>query len=63
MAAPHVAGVAAMLSGLGYDRDQIVECIISTAVNPLTGARGAQDPVYGYGVLDAEAAVKACREG
>jgi serine protease len=63
MAAPHVAGVAAMLSGLGYDRDEIVECIISTAVNPLTGARGAQDPVYGYGVLDAEAAVKACREG
>ena len=60
MAAPHVAGVAAMLSGLGFSRDEIVDCIISTAVNPITGARGAQDPVYGYGILDAAAAVRAC---
>ena len=61
MAAPHVAGVAAMLAGLGFSRDEIVDCIISTAVNPITGARGAQDPVYGYGIVDAEAAVRACR--
>lgn len=61
MAAPHVAGVAAMLSGLGFSRDRIVECIVSTAVNPVTGARGTQDPVYGYGILDAEAAVEECR--
>ena len=61
MAAPHVAGVAAMLSGLGFARDQIVDCIVSTAVNPITGARGAQDPVYGYGIVDAQAAVHACR--
>jgi len=60
MAAPHVAGVAAMLSGLGYSRDEIIDCIITTAVNPITGARGAQDPVYGCGILDAEAAVHAC---
>ena len=61
MAAPHVAGVAAMLSGLGFERDEIVDCIVSTAVNPVTGARGTQDPVFGFGNLDAAAAVKACR--
>ena len=63
MAAPHVAGVAAMLAGLGFERDQIVDCIISTAVNPVTGSRGTQDPVYGYGILDAAAAVRECRAG
>ena len=63
MAAPHVAGVAAMLSGLGFSRDAVVDCIVTTAVNPVTGARGAQDPVYGYGILDAAAAVEACRAG
>ena len=62
MAAPHVAGVAAMLAGLGFPRDRIVDCIVSTAVNPITGARGAQDPVYGSGILDAAAAVDACRD-
>ena len=63
MAAPHVAGVAAMLSGLGFSRDRIVECIVSTAFNPVTGGRGMQDPVYGYGILDAASAVKECRAG
>ena len=62
MAAPHVAGVAAMLSGLGHSRDEIIDCIITTAINPITGDRGAQDPVYGYGILDAEAAVHACHK-
>lgn len=60
MAAPHVAGVAAMLRGLGFSRDRVVECIVSTAVNPVTGARGMQDPVYGYGILDAARAVEEC---
>ncbi|MDQ3951931.1 MAG: S8 family serine peptidase, partial [Actinomycetota bacterium] len=61
MAAPHVAGVAAMLAGLGFSRDRIVDCIVSTAVNPVTGARGVRDPVYGHGIVDAAAAVRACR--
>lgn len=61
MAAPHVAGVAAMLSGLGLNNQEIVDCITSTAVNPLTGERGKSDPVYGYGILDAHEAVTACR--
>ncbi len=52
-----------MLSGLGFLRDRIVECILSTAVNPITGARGEQDPVYGYGIVDAESAVRTCRAG
>jgi subtilisin family serine protease len=63
MAAPHVAAVAALLSGLGFTRDRIVDCIVSTAVNPVTGMRGSQDPVYGYGIVDAAAAVEACRGG
>jgi hypothetical protein len=29
----------------------------STARHPATGARGVFDPVYGYGIVDAEAAV------
>jgi subtilisin family serine protease len=61
MAAPHVSGVAAMLAGLGFSRDEIIDCIVTTAVNPVTGMRGVQDPVYGYGILDAEAAVRACK--
>ena len=61
MAAPHVAGVAALLSGLGLDNEEIVDCITSTAKNPISGIRGQQDPVYGYGIVDAEEAVRACR--
>lgn len=61
MAAPHVSGVAAMLSGMGLDNKEIVDCITSTAINPLTGSRGQLDPVYGYGIVDAEEAVTACR--
>ena len=61
MAAPHVAGVAAMLSGMGLDNKEIVDCLTSTAVNPLTGFRGQFDPVFGYGIVDAEEAVTACR--
>ena len=61
MAAPHVAGVAALLSGLGLSNAEIVDCLTSTAVNPLSGARGQSDPVYGYGIVDAAEAVRACR--
>lgn len=61
MAAPHVSGVAALLSGLGLSNEEIVECITSTAFNPLTGLRGQSDPIYGYGIVDAEEAVNACR--
>lgn len=63
MAAPHVAGVAALLSGLGLDNQEIVDCITSTARNPISGLRGQQDPIYGYGILDAEEAVRSCTPG
>lgn len=61
MAAPHVAGAAALLMGLGFDNEETVRCLTDSALNPITGARGQFDPLYGRGILDAEAAVKLCR--
>ena len=59
-ASPHVAGVAALLASKGLDNDEIVECLMNTAVNPVTGSRGEFDPVYGYGEVDAGTAVREC---
>lgn len=59
MAAPHVAGQAALLATLGCTREQTVDLITSTARNPLTGQRGEFDPVYGYGIVDAVEALAA----
>lgn len=56
MAAPHVAGVAALLLSQGRTAANVVEAITRTARNPLSGARGSFDPVYGYGIVDAAAA-------
>jgi subtilisin family serine protease len=61
-AAPHVAGVAAMLAQSGATNDEIVRCITSTALNPVTGLRGTYEPTYGYGILDADDALLACRK-
>jgi hypothetical protein len=63
MAAPHVAGVAALLSGLGLTNEEVVECITSTAFNPVTGLRGQSDPLYGFGIVDAQEAVEKCEPG
>jgi subtilisin family serine protease len=60
-AAPHVAGVAAMLAQGGATNEEIVRCITATALNPVTGLRGTYEPTYGYGILDADDAVRACR--
>ncbi|MFN2525752.1 MAG: S8 family serine peptidase [Actinomycetota bacterium] len=60
MAAPHVAGVAALLIGAGLTNEEVVECLASTAFNPLTGTRGQFTPAYGYGIVDAAAAVESC---
>ena len=55
MASPHVAGVAALLAGRGLSNGQIVECLRTTSDN-----NGSYDPVYGYGIVDANAAVERC---
>jgi subtilisin family serine protease len=59
MAAPHVAGVAALLSSLGCSRDETFELLTSTARRPFTDVRGGWDPQYGYGIVDADAATAA----
>jgi subtilisin family serine protease len=55
MAAPHVAGVAALLAGRGLTNAQIVECLRTTSSNG-----GEYDPAFGYGIVDADAATSKC---
>jgi subtilisin family serine protease len=55
MAAPHVSGVAALLAGRGLTNAQIFECIRTTSSND-----GDYDPVYGYGIVNADNAVAKC---
>jgi subtilisin family serine protease len=57
MATPHVAGVAALLAAQGRSDEDIVTALETTARHPGTDVRGVFDPVYGYGIVDAEAAV------
>jgi serine protease len=59
MATPHAAGVAGLLASMGCTREQNVDVLTSTARQPVTGARGAWNPQYGYGIVDAQAAVQA----
>ena len=59
MATPHVAGVAALLTAQGRSNDNVYDVLMDTARKPGTGTRGVYDPVYGYGIVDAEAAVAA----
>lgn len=57
MAAPHVAGVAALLAAKGLTNDAIITCINRTSDD--LGAPG-RDSVYGYGRVNALKAVTAC---
>jgi subtilisin family serine protease len=57
MATPHVAGVAALLAAQGRTADQIYTALTTTARTPGADARGVFTPVYGYGIVDAAAAV------
>jgi serine protease len=67
MAAPHVAGVAALIVGAGVRKPDAVEAILlSTARKPpardaATGAR--IDDHYGAGIVDAAAALRKTRDG
>ncbi|HCE60264.1 MAG TPA: peptidase S8 [Janibacter terrae] len=57
MATPHVAGVAAILYGQGRDLADVEQAILATSRDPLLGTRGGFSPLYGRGIVDAEAAV------
>ncbi|MEV8250677.1 S8 family serine peptidase [Microbacterium sp. NPDC076768] len=59
-AAPIVAGVAALVRAAHPDitANDVINRIISTAI-PVPDAAKPQDPLYGYGLVDAEAAVTA----
>ncbi len=57
MATPHVAGVAALLAAQGRSVQNIYDTLMSTARKPGTNTRGVWDPKYGYGIVDAQAAV------
>ena len=57
-AAPHVSGVAALLSARGFDNKTIVKCLLEHADD--LGAPGI-DPMFGYGKVNAQAAVRDCR--
>jgi subtilisin family serine protease len=59
MATPHVAGVAALLAAQGRTDDNIVDVLLSTSRQPRTDVRGVFTPQYGWGIVDAEAAVAA----
>ncbi|MBW3662601.1 MAG: S8 family serine peptidase [Actinobacteria bacterium] len=56
MAAPHVAGVAALLLAQGRSARDTIDILKRTARTPGSGARGSYTVTYGYGIVDAEAA-------
>ena len=62
MAAPHVAGVAALLVSQGVRKpEQVAQLIQQTARRPAQ-YRGKQDSHYGAGIIDAGAAVAAAHQ-
>ncbi|MGS2619019.1 S8 family serine peptidase [Micromonospora sp. LZ34] len=61
MATPYVSGVAALLFAQNRSLDNVYSVLMSTARTPVVGLRGVYTPLYGWGVVDAEAAVAAPR--
>ena len=57
MATPFVSGVAALLASRGLTNVEIVECLLETADD--LGSLG-RDPIFGYGRVNARAAVTGC---
>jgi subtilisin family serine protease len=63
MAAPHVAGVAALLTAQGLSVHEVYDVLKATARTPLLGTRGVYTPTHGWGIVDAAAAVAAAGGG
>lgn len=59
MATPHVAGVAALLTAQGRTVSEVYALLKSTARTPGLALRGTYTPTYGFGIVDAGAAVAA----
>jgi subtilisin family serine protease len=59
MATPHVAGVAALLAQFGITDDQVVNVLLTTSRQPVGDLRGVFTTSYGWGIVDAVAAVEA----
>ena len=59
MASPHVAGVAALLFAQGRTAANVLATLLATSRQGLSGLRGVFTPQYGYGIVDAKAAVAA----
>jgi subtilisin family serine protease len=57
MATPHVAGVAALLVAQKRSRAGVLKALTTTARTPGAGTRGTWTASYGYGIVDAAAAV------
>lgn len=57
MATPHVAGIAALLFSQGRPTAGVEKAILYTSRDPLLGLVGVWTPLYGYGIVDAAAAV------
>ena len=55
MATPFVSGIAALLRGAGLSNQQVLDCLAKTSSNG-----GSYDPIWGYGIVSAQAAVAGC---
>jgi subtilisin family serine protease len=59
MATPHVAGVAALLAAQGRNLADVEATLLDTARQPGTDLTGVYSPAFGWGIVDAAAAVAA----
>jgi serine protease len=57
MATPFVSGIAAMLRGAGLSNQQVLDCLRRTSSNG-----GSYDPIWGYGIVNAQSAVAGCTQ-
>ncbi|HVE46350.1 MAG TPA: S8 family serine peptidase [Acidimicrobiales bacterium] len=55
--AAFVSGVAALLMARGANRAEVVRILATTSRQPVTGERGVFTPAFGYGIVDAPAAL------